>query len=251
MHQSFSDFLRFGGEGEFLLLKTETGIAGRRVGWSVKNSFPDYAALRAAFERQLDAVADENTAMFLDALANAYEPPLISQDIPHISDATSETLNEWDQRLTAIWAEWNSHPQRLRPVRLAMEERLLRSYGGLINEIRQRDLGIEQFIWETVGDERVRAAHSARSGGVYRWDADDEKPGEAPNCRCSAHPVPPGAGIGTLGSLGLLDRFLSDLDADFSAGLGVRPQTFGERLRDLFQPEPGVTIDGEMLDIQT
>lgn len=54
-----------------------------------------------------------------------------------------------------------------------------------------------------------------------------------------------------MGSLGLLDRFLSDLDADFSAGLGVRPQTFGERLRDLFQPEPGVTIDGEMLDIQT
>ncbi|MEM0949738.1 MAG: hypothetical protein AAGK37_20235 [Pseudomonadota bacterium] len=122
----------------------------------------------------MDAVADENTAMLLDALADAYEQPLIAQDLPDVSDATSETLNEWDQRLTAIWAEWNSHPQRLRPVRLAMEERLLRSYGGLINEIRQRDLGIEQFIWETVGDERVRAAHSARSGGIYRWDSDDE-----------------------------------------------------------------------------
>lgn len=49
----------------------------------------------------------------------------------------------------------------------------------------------------------------------------------------------------------MLDRFLGTLDEDFSAGLGVRPQSFAERLRDLFQPEPGVTIDGEMLDIQT
>lgn len=31
----------------------------------------------------------------------------------------------------------------------------------------------------------------------------------------------------------------------------LRPQSFGDRLLDLFQPEPGVTIDGEMLDIQT
>jgi len=63
--------------------------------------------------------------------------------------------------------------------------------------------------------------------------------------------VPPGAGIGLLGPVGLLERFLSDLGDDFSASIGVRSQTFGERLRDLFQPEPGITIDGEMLDIQT
>ena len=251
MNQSFSEFLRSGGEGEFLLLKSATGMTGRRVGWSVKNAFPNYGSLRQAFEDQLGEAAVENANMLLAVLAGSYDPPLEAQDLPNIDSATSETLAVWDQRLASIWAEWQSHPQRLRPLRLAMEERLLRSYAGLINEIRQRELGIEQYTWETVGDERVRAGHAARDGRVFRWDSDDEHPGEAPNCRCSARPVPPDAGIGVLGSIGLLDRFLGTLDEDFSAGLGVRPQSFAERLRDLFQPEPGVTIDGEMLDIQT
>lgn len=251
MHQSFSDFIRTGGEGEFLLRKSDGRVLGRRVNWSVKNSFPDYSALRRNFEDQLDAIGRDNADMLLDALADAYDPPLEEQDLPSISGAVNETLSQWDQRLSAIWAEWNTHPQRLRPVRQAMEERLLRSFAGLINEIRQRDLGIEQYVWQTVGDEKVRASHSVRNGGVYRWDSNDEKPGEASNCRCSARPVPPGADIGLLGPIGLLDRFLSDLGDDFTAGTGVRPQTFVERLRDGFYPESGITIDGEMLDVQT
>lgn len=230
--------------------KSDAGVTGRRVGWSVKNSFPEYASLRQAFESQLGEVAALNAAMLLETLADAYDPPLEEQDLPGIADATNETLAEWDQRLAGIWAKWNTHPQRLRPIRQAMEERLLRSYAGMINEIRQRDLVIEQFVWQTVGDERVRDAHSARDGSVYRWDSDGEKPGEAPNCRCSARPVPPGADIGVLGAFGILDRLLGNLDEDFSVGMGVRPQSFAERLRDLFQPEPGVTIDGEMLGIQ-
>lgn len=226
MHQSFTDFLRHGGEGEFLLRKADTGVVGRRVGWSVKNSFPDYAALRQAFDLQLEAVASENAAMLLDALAGAYDPPLEDMDLPSIADATNEVLAEWDQRLAVIWGEWNTYPQRLRPLRQAMEERLLRGYAGLINEIRQRDLGIEQYVWLTVGDERVRAAHSERGGSVYRWDSGDEKPGEATNCRCSTRPVPPGAGVAALSSLGMLDRFLGGLDTDFSAGLGVASAIF-------------------------
>jgi hypothetical protein len=45
--------------------------------------------------------------------------------------------------------------------------------------------------------------------------------------------------------------FLGNFDLDFSAGLGVRPQTFVERLRDGFYPEQTVTINGELLDEQT
>lgn len=188
MNQSFSEFLRSGGEGEFLLHKSTTGMVGRRVGWSVKNAFPNYSSARAAFEDQLGEAAAENANMLLAVLADSYDPPLEEQDLPNIDTATSETLAVWDQRLARIWAEWQSHPQRLRPLRQAMEERLLRSYAGLINEIRQRDLSIEQYTWETVGDERVRAGHAARDGRVFRWDSDDEHPGEAPNCRCSAPP---------------------------------------------------------------
>jgi hypothetical protein len=28
-----------------------------------------------------------------------------------------------------------------------MEERLLRAFAGLINQLRQEDLGIEQYVW--------------------------------------------------------------------------------------------------------
>lgn len=249
MHHSFKDFLRHGGHGEYVLHRKRGQIHGQNL--SRKSRLPGHEQLRMNFQDRLDAIAAQNADMLLDALADAYEPPLNVQDLPDISLATDETLAEWDQRMAVIWAEWHSHPQRPRPIRLTMEEHLLRGYAGLINEIRQRDLGIEQYVWETVGDDRVRTAHSSRNGAVHSWDSDDEKPGEAVNCRCTARPVPPGIGTAYQGSVGLLDSFLSSLDKDFSVGLGERPQSFAERLQAGFYPEAGVTIDGEMLDAQT
>ena len=81
MNQSFSEFLRSGGEGEFLLRKSTTGMVGRRVGWSVKNAFPNYSSLRAAFEDQLGEAAADNANMLLAVLAESYDPPLEEQDL--------------------------------------------------------------------------------------------------------------------------------------------------------------------------
>lgn len=174
MHHDFKDFLRNGGHGEYVFHRTRDLTLGRSL--SRKSQFPSYAQLRQDFRDRLEEISAQNAHMLVDALADAYDPPLTVQDIPDISGATDETLAEWDRRLAVIWVEWHSHPQRLRPIRLTMEEHLLRGYAGLINEIRQRDLGIEQYVWETVGDERVRAAHSSRNGNVYGWDSDGEKP---------------------------------------------------------------------------
>lgn len=56
-----------------------------------------------------------------------------------------------------------------------------------LTEERQTELGVEEYIWETVGDGAVRDTHADRDGKTYRWDAVGQiKPGEEIQCRCVA-----------------------------------------------------------------
>lgn len=60
-----------------------------------------------------------------------------------------------------------------------------------ITKARHLELGIEEYTWQTSGDERVRDSHAAHDGKVYRWDdppTDTGNPGEDYNCRCVALP---------------------------------------------------------------
>jgi SPP1 gp7 family putative phage head morphogenesis protein len=61
---------------------------------------------------------------------------------------------------------------------------------GELNRARQTEVGLEEYVWRTVGDERVRDSHDAREGRTFRWDAPpvDGHPGEPINCRCTAEP---------------------------------------------------------------
>lgn len=51
--------------------------------------------------------------------------------------------------------------------------------------------GIEEYIWRTAGDNRVRPAHILRNGKKFKWDRPplDGHPGMAIRCRCVAIPV--------------------------------------------------------------
>ena len=63
---------------------------------------------------------------------------------------------------------------------------------GAFNQARQQSLGIEQYEWQTSGDERVRDTHAANDGKVFRWDEPPEEtghPGEDILCRCTAIPI--------------------------------------------------------------
>jgi SPP1 gp7 family putative phage head morphogenesis protein len=70
-------------------------------------------------------------------------------------------------------------------------------FNGDLNHMRQKELGIEKYIWRTVRDERVRPTHAELDGTTQRWDAPPvtEKdgsrnhPGEDFQCRCQAEPV--------------------------------------------------------------
>jgi SPP1 gp7 family putative phage head morphogenesis protein len=62
---------------------------------------------------------------------------------------------------------------------------------GQLAQRRQTDIGVEQYVWRTSQDERVRPTHRVRDGRTYRWDAGSIKPGQEIRCRCVADPVFP------------------------------------------------------------
>lgn len=77
----------------------------------------------------------------------------------------------------------------------------INKFVGDLNRVRMQDLGIDSFIWRTMGDERVRTdqtegpdlGHRERNGREYKWTSppEGETPGEPINCRCYAEPVLP------------------------------------------------------------
>lgn len=60
-----------------------------------------------------------------------------------------------------------------------------------ITQARQRNAGVEKYIWTTSGDERVREEHAALEGQTFSWDNPPEPghPGEDIQCRCTAFPI--------------------------------------------------------------
>lgn len=74
--------------------------------------------------------------------------------------------------------------------------------------LRQTEVGIIDFIWKTVRDDRVREEHELLEGSIFSWasggDPSEGFPGEPYGCRCAAEGIPP-AGIlkGTEGDAGL------------------------------------------------
>lgn len=61
-----------------------------------------------------------------------------------------------------------------------------------ISQQRQQNLGVEEYIWRTSGDERVRNDHRSKNGKTFRWDSppkDTGHPGQDIQCRCIAQPI--------------------------------------------------------------
>ena len=61
-----------------------------------------------------------------------------------------------------------------------------------LTKLRQQEVGVEEYIWQTSGDERVRKTHRANDGKKFRWDSPPKvtgHPGNDINCRCVARPV--------------------------------------------------------------
>ena len=194
MQHNLREFLRHGGSGQYVFARQNGAVCGYRAGVSIKSTFPDYADLRANFTDRLDRVIADNTRMLLNALTPPDTVPWVTEaGLRDVSDAKEEALRQWDARLIAIFEEYETQPQRLRPLQAAMEERLLRAFAGLINQLRQQDLGIERYIWRSQDDAKVRDSHAQYDDQVFRWDEPPAggRPRQAHSCRCYAEPIEP------------------------------------------------------------
>lgn len=63
---------------------------------------------------------------------------------------------------------------------------------GQLTELRQTNIGIKSYIWNTSGDERVRARHKANDGKTFSWNKPPPftgHPGWDYQCRCWAEPI--------------------------------------------------------------
>jgi SPP1 gp7 family putative phage head morphogenesis protein len=80
--------------------------------------------------------------------------------------------------------------------RLVARDQTLSFYAE-VNKARQENLGVTEYIWRTVNDERVRSVHSEFDGNRYSWDdppgdgspQEGTHPGTAVLCRCWAQPI--------------------------------------------------------------
>ena len=61
-----------------------------------------------------------------------------------------------------------------------------------LTRLRQTEMGVEEYIWRTSKDERVRPTHKANDGKRFKWNSppsDTGHPGHDVQCRCTAEAV--------------------------------------------------------------
>ena len=66
---------------------------------------------------------------------------------------------------------------------------------GQLTQARHQQIGIEEYVWRTAQDERVRPTHAALDGTRQRYDSPPSvgNPGDDVMCRCISVPVIPEA----------------------------------------------------------
>lgn len=125
----------------------------------------------------------------------------VGENVALIQDLPVKTLGEIQRAVTRAISSATPHQQLAEEIedrlgiateraKLIARDQIGKIYGQ-VNAARQRDLGVDQFIWRTVRDERVRDEHSDREGQIFSYSdpPEDGLPGEAVNCRCFADPV--------------------------------------------------------------
>jgi len=65
---------------------------------------------------------------------------------------------------------------------------------SVLNQQRQENLAVKEYVWRTADDARVRDAHADNNGKVFSWDSAPPltgHPGHDPLCRCVAQAIIP------------------------------------------------------------
>lgn len=124
-------------------------------------------------------------------------PSVFFSDLERLLTRSIADGARWEELAQIIEDRYGVSTSRARTIAKDQINKLV----GDLNRVRQGDLGIDRFIWRSMGDERVRTdmtegpdmGHRERNGVEYNWNSppEGETPGEPINCRCYAEPVLP------------------------------------------------------------
>ena len=125
----------------------------------------------------IKTIPQENLGKMRDIVLNGY--------------MNGETTTSIVKKIQKVYSTGRRHAQLLARDQIA-------KLNSNITQQQQRDAGVEEYIWSTSGDSRVRESHRKLNGKRFRWDNPpvvDEKtgrrchPGEDYECRCVPRPV--------------------------------------------------------------
>lgn len=156
---------------------------------------------RKQVNRQMQAVIGIDLAVAEPFVAGAVQG-FVQQNTSLITKMGRKELNKVER----LVREAQKKGQRVESIGKLLESRLqvaesrailiARDQMGKLNaqltQARHQSLGIESYIWRTVGDDRVRDEHVAIDGNKYTYAKGapgEGNPGEPIQCRCTAEPV--------------------------------------------------------------
>jgi SPP1 gp7 family putative phage head morphogenesis protein len=156
---------------------------------------------RGQFDRQVKTVLGVNPLLsetYLEPQVQSFveRNTALIKDIPSQSLSRIETklrtgieAGESLQKITAtVQGELRIAKNRAKLIARDQTNKFM----GKLTELRQTSLGVEEYVWSTSRDERVRPSHSAKDGKRFKWNdppSDTGHPGNEIQCRCVAIPV--------------------------------------------------------------
>lgn len=150
-------------------------------------------------EPQLEIFVNQNTQLIENLTAN---------EIERVSGIIQRAIQEGASYESTVINIEKSFGITRRHARLIARDQVSKLNASL-TKLRQQEAGVSEYVWQTAGDERVRADHRALNGKTCRWDDPtvylDEKTnkwvkrssiggtnvhvGTDVNCRCIAIPI--------------------------------------------------------------
>ncbi len=166
-------------------------LAAQRSAEQVDNS------LKAALQQSVSV--DITGALSSEALKGPMEKAIVT-NVELIKSIPSQYLDRVKKEVyngTSQGMRWEDIATKVQEAGDVTESRAkliardqVSKMNGSFNRARQTSMGVEKYIWQTSGDERVRDTHAQNDGKVFSWDdpPDTGHPGEDIQCRCVALP---------------------------------------------------------------
>ena len=146
METKLARFLRYDENGELVVRNAFGGFYPKGGRFASKNGIPGLSSLRDAFSSRLDDIDQWLQTNLSDFLSNTVGGLAANIDMPSGDPAREAALSEWDSRIAVIWDEFGGTVDQFNEISGRMSDGLAGGFMHVLNQERQRALGIEQYV---------------------------------------------------------------------------------------------------------